>query len=90
MRKGGNITSQRLKAQSAAHILKKRITPLGWEVSKFAGHSFRRGWLTTAAKAGMSLKEMMAHAGQKTPSVTLGYIERIELLKNSPSGKVGL
>lgn len=90
VRKGGNITKQRLKPRAAALLLKQRVASLGWEVTEFSGHSFRRGWLTTAAKAGVSLKEMMAHAGQKTPSVTLGYIELIELLRNSPSGKVGL
>ena len=40
----------------------------------WGGHSLRRGWMTEAARQGISLEQMMDHSGHVTVDVALEYI----------------
>lgn len=41
---------------------------------KWGAHSLRRGWMTEAARQGISLEQMMDHSGHVTVDVALEYI----------------
>ena len=41
---------------------------------RWGGHSLRRGWMTEAARQGITLERMMAHSGHVTVEVALEYI----------------
>ena len=63
-----------LSPATVSHIIKKWITKIGMDASKFSSHSCRRGGATEAARKGASIKQIMTHGNWKSDAV-LAYIE---------------
>ena len=68
--------------KSVALIIKKYAQKAGLDASRYAGHSLRSGFATTAAEFGAEERNIMAMTGHKTTQMVRRYIC---LLYTSPS-----
>jgi site-specific recombinase XerD len=78
----GEVGANRLGGRSVANIVKKYAALIGLEPKKFAGHSLRSGFLTSAAANGASIFKMMDLSRHKSADALRGYVRDAELFKN--------
>jgi hypothetical protein len=71
-------------------MVKRRALAAGLPAADFAAHSLRAGFATTAARRGVSEREIMRHGRWKTQAVMRGYIRDGQLFLDNPAGKLGL
>ncbi len=71
-----------------ALILKKYSKLAGLDPSKYAGHSLRSGFATTAAEFGAEERNIMAMTGHKTTQMVRKYIQEANLFKNNALNKI--
>ena len=64
-----------LSADAVAEIIKKRVGSIGLDPRLFAGHSLRRGFITTTVRQGKNERDIMRQTGHKSTSVFRGYVE---------------
>lgn len=76
--KGGVLSCETLSDVTVSRLMKDAANACGMDPDAFSGHSARRGYMTAAARMGVSLSDMMKHSRHKTPSVALGYIADAE------------
>ena len=76
--------------KSVALIIKKYAQIAGLDASKYAGHSLRSGFATTAAEFGAEERSIMAMTGHKTTQMVRRYIHEGNLFKNNALNKVKL
>ena len=76
--------------KSVALIIKKYAQIAGLDASKYAGHSLRSGFATTAAEFGAEERNIMAMTGHKTTQMVRRYIHEGNLFKNNALNKVKL
>ena len=74
--------------KSVALIIKKYAQKAGLDLSKYAGHSLRSGFATTAAEFGAEERNIMAMTGHKTTQMVRRYIQEANLFKNNALNKV--
>ena len=74
--------------KSVALILKKYAEKAGLDSSKYAGHSLRSGFATTAAEFGAEERSIMAMTGHKTTQMVRRYIQEANLFKNNALNKI--
>jgi integrase len=74
----GNLKLRGLDAQSVNLILKSRLKSAGLDPALFSAHGFRSGYLTEAAKQGISLPEAMAQSGHKSVNQAAQYYNDAE------------
>ena len=74
--------------KSVALILKKYAKKAGLEASRYAGHSLRSGFATTAAEFGAEERNIMAMTGHKTTQMVRRYIQEANLFKNNALNKI--
>lgn len=60
----------------------------GLDASKFSGHSFRAGLITSAAIAGVSIWKIKAQSGHKSDAMVSRYIRDANLFEGNASGAV--
>jgi site-specific recombinase XerD len=80
----------RLSGQAVAEIVKRAVSRLGFDPRKFAGHSLRSGFATSAARGGADLAAIMEQTGHKNADVARRYVQRGKLLQNPASKAVKL
>ena len=71
-----------------ALIIKKYTQKAGLDSSKYAGHSLRSGFATTAAEFGAEERYIMAMTGHKTTQMVRRYIHEANLFKNNALNKI--
>ena len=71
-----------------ALIIKKYTQKAGLDSSKYAGHSLRSGFATTAAEFGVEERNIMAMTGHKTTMMVRRYIKEANLFKNNALNKI--
>ena len=76
--------------KSVALIIKKYAEKAGLDSSKYAGHSLRSGFATTAAEFGAEERNIMAMTGHKTTQMVRRYIQDANLFKNNALNKIKL
>jgi len=76
--------------KSVALIIKKYAKKAGLDASKYAGHSLRSGFATTAAEFGAEERNIMAMTGHKTTQMVRRYIQEANLFKNNALNKIKL
>ena len=76
--------------KSVALIIKKYAQKAGLEASKYAGHSLRSGFATTAAEFGAEERNIMAMTGHKTTQMVRRYIREGNLFKNNALNKINI
>ena len=74
--------------KSVALIIKKYADKAGLDASKYAGHSLRSGFATTAAEFGAEERNIMAMTGHKTTQTVRRYIHEANLFKNNALNKI--
>lgn len=74
----GNLKPRGLDPQSVNLILKSRLKAAGLNPALFSAHGFRSGYLTEAARQGISLPEAMAQSGHKSVQQTARYYNDAE------------
>ena len=74
--------------KSVALIIKKYAKKAGLDASKYAGHSLRSGFATTAAEFGAEERNIMAMTGHKTTQMVRRYIQEANLFKNNALNKI--
>jgi site-specific recombinase XerD len=84
----GNVTSQRLSAQSVALIVKRLASAAGLDARQYAGHSLRAGFATHAARAGASAMSIRAQTGHKSDAMLQRYIRDAELFRDNPNRRI--
>ena len=60
----------------------------GLDGSRYAGHSLRSGFATTAAEFGAEERNIMAMTGHKTTQMVRRYIHEANLFKNNALNKI--
>ena len=74
--------------KSVALIIKKYAKKAGLDPSRYAGHSLRSGFATTAAEFGAEERNIMAMTGHKTTQMVRRYIQEANLFKNNALNKI--
>ena len=74
--------------KSVALIIKKYVELSGMDPKKYAGHSLRSGFATTAAESGAEERNIMAMTGHKTTQMVRRYIHEGNLFKNNALNKI--
>ena len=74
--------------KSVALIVKKYAEKAGLDSSRYAGHSLRSGFATTAAEFGAEERNIMAMTGHKTTQMVRRYIQEANLFKNNALNKI--
>ena len=80
----------RLSGQAIAEIVKRAVNRVGFDPSKFAGHSLRSGFATSAARGGADLAFIMQQTGHNSADVARRYVQAGSLLQNPASKAVKL
>lgn len=85
----GYVRDARLSDRSVADFVKQAALAAGLDPAEFSGHSLRAGFMTTAAKNGKPLHEIMEQSGHKSERVARGYIRHGSLFeRNAAKGLV--
>ena len=74
--------------KSVVLIIKKYAEKAGLDSSKYAGHSLRSGFATTAAEFGAEERNIMVMTGHKTSQMVRRYIQEANLFKNNALNKI--
>ena len=74
--------------KSVALIIKRYAEKAGLDPTKYAGHSLRSGFATTAAEFGAEERNIMAMTGHKTTQMVRRYIQEANLFKNNALNKI--
>ena len=74
--------------KSVALIIKRYAEKAGLDSSRYAGHSLRSGFATTAAEFGAEERSIMAMTGHKTTQMVRRYIQEANLFRNNALNKV--
>jgi integrase len=74
----GNLKPRGIDAQSVNLILKSRLKRAGLNPALFSAHGLRSGYLTEAARQGVSLPEAMAQSGHKSVNQAAQYYNDAE------------
>ena len=69
--------------KSVALIIKRYADKAGLDSSRYAGHSLRSGFATSAAEFGAEERNIMAMTGHKTTQMVRRYIHEANLFKNN-------
>jgi integrase len=72
--KHGRVTSRRLSSDAVGSIIKRRVSSLGRDASKYSGHSLRAGFATSAASAGLPTWRIKAQTGHLSDESLSRYI----------------
>lgn len=81
--KGDNITGTRLSAIDVARIVKKWAATVDFDVGKIAGHSLRRGFVTTAVNCGIRNHIIMKTTRHKSSKMIDDYTSDNSLIENN-------
>ena len=86
----GQLQPGRLSDRAVALIVKRAAEKAGLNPDKYAGHSLRAGLATSAARAGVSERSIMAQTGHKSVLVARRYIRDGSLFRDNAAAQVGL
>ena len=70
--------------------MKKCAQWAGLDPRRYAGHSLRAGFATTAAERQVPEQEIMDQTGHKSLLMLRRYIRKGSVLKNNAAAKIGL
>lgn len=78
MRRGDAVGQTRLTDQSVALVIKQLALKIGLDASRYAGHSLRSGFLTSAARNRASIFKMAEQSRHKSLDVLREYVRNEE------------
>lgn len=77
------VKSSRLTDQVVAKTVKEFALRIGADPKRFAGHSLRRGFATSAAKAGAAERHIMKQTGHRSEKMVRRYIEESDVFSSN-------
>ena len=80
----------KISDKSIALIIKKYANLANLDSNKYAGHSLRSGFATSAAEAGAEERSIMAMTGHKSTEMVRRYIKEANLFKNNALNKINI
>ena len=80
----------RLRAQSVALVVQRRARAVGLDPGRFAGHSLRAGFVTSAVRAGKALPAIMGQTGHRSADTVLSYVREADRWRDPASAGLGL
>jgi site-specific recombinase XerD len=86
---GGRVQADRLSDRAVALVVKRSL-PAGREAGRFAGHSLRAGFVTSAACGGASVKAIMRQTGHRSLETVMRYMRDASLFRGNALGSTGL
>lgn len=84
----GHIASERLSDIGVARTVKRAAELVGLDAARFAGHSLRAGFATSAILAGRDEASVMRQTGHRSVAVFRGYVRIADAWRNNAA--VGL
>ena len=84
--KSGKVFS--VSDKTVALVIKKYSYLAGLDSSKYAGHSLRSGFATSAAESGAEERSIMAMTGHKSTEMVRRYIKEANIFKNNALNKI--
>jgi site-specific recombinase XerD len=84
------VWPHRLSPQSIKDAIKRVAKKAGFNEADFAGHSVRRGFITTTYALGHGEHDIMEHTRHKSLQVFRGYIDDLKKSKNNPTSNMGI
>lgn len=84
IKKGGQVTRQRLSSRSVADIIKKRSSAAGLDAKALSGHSLRSGFVTEALANGADLFRVMDVTRHRQINTLKIYDRRAKAFKEHP------
>jgi hypothetical protein len=78
MHRGDAVGQSRLTAQSVALVIKDLAARVGLDPARYAGHSLRSGFLTSAARQRASIFKMADQSRHKSLDVLREYVRNEE------------
>jgi site-specific recombinase XerD len=85
----GNVKG-RLTGDGVAYIIKRICQQAGFDPKDFAGHSLRRGFITTAHRNKKSEYAIMKQTGHKSIQTIRRYIEDADVFADNATDGIGL
>lgn len=82
---GDVVVDDRLDAQHVSFIIKRLCRRIGYDPSRYGGHSLRAGFITTAAKRGVEAWKIARTSRHKNINTLMRYIREHDLDKNNPA-----
>jgi integrase len=79
-----------LSSIDVARVVKKLAKRAGLDAAKYAGHSLRAGYATSAPIAGASERAIMRQTGQSSVQMVRRHIRDGNLFRENSAGKLGL
>jgi len=86
----GKIVSSRLSLRAVGLIIKRSVTAAGLDPTRFSSHSLRVGHCTTAARAGVSERVIMAQSGHTTERMVRRYVRDGGIFIENSASSLGL
>lgn len=86
---GGRLQPGRLSPRAVALVIKRRLSE-DRDATKFAGHSLRAGFVTSAAMGGANLKAIMKQTGHRSLEMVLRYTRDASLFRGNAVSSTGL
>lgn len=81
---------ERLSDRAVALVVKKRAEAVGLDPERFAGHSLRSGFATSAIRAGASELQAMRQTGHRSQTVFRRYVRDAEVFDQDLARKIAL
>jgi len=85
----GRLHHERLSDQTVAKVVKRHL-PTGHDTAKYAGHSLRAGFVTSAAAGGASIKAICRTSGHRSIETVMRYIREASLFRGNALASTGL
>lgn len=87
----GTVIDGHLSPRAVERIVKHAAELAGLDPAPYSGHSLRSGFITTTARAGVPLFDIMRHTRHKRTETLIGYIDKETVLgKNNAARSLGL
>jgi len=84
----GRVAVRALSGEAVALIVKKRAAAAGLDQRRYAGHSLRAGFATSAAAAGLASWKIRKQTGHASDAMLERYIREGDLLKDTETAAV--
>ena len=82
LHRGDKVAASRLTSQSVALVIKEIAAKVGLDAARYAGHSLRSGFLTSAARKRASIFKMADQSRHKSLDVLREYVRNEERFDN--------
>jgi integrase len=79
-----------MRGEDVHHMLRERLTTLGYDARQYGAHSLRIGFVTQAAANGATLEEIKHQTGHSSDSMVILYIRLEDAFQNNAVNKLWL